>query len=152
MNPSMMATRNALPLSNPATLMYIHEKTATTDARTTTRTTDIALSKPRNSTRTRLSLKMKELFSSNKTERRNRTWPISQRGRAPSTGSLLRQEHSHRRDEAASRFEILKKDEVTVSSKKTKAEPASEEDEAERKRSTMAQLVGSHAFVQLGRR
>ncbi|KAF1775212.1 hypothetical protein GQ600_10472 [Phytophthora cactorum] len=23
MNPSMMATRNALPLSNPATLMYI---------------------------------------------------------------------------------------------------------------------------------
>ncbi|ETI56972.1 hypothetical protein F443_00650 [Phytophthora nicotianae P1569] len=36
--------------------------------------------------------------------------------------------------------------------KKTKAEPASEEDEAERKRSTMAQLVGSHAFVQLGRR
>ncbi|ETN24078.1 hypothetical protein PPTG_00533 [Phytophthora nicotianae INRA-310] len=70
MNPSMMATRNALPLSNPATLIYIHEKTATTDARTTTRTTDIALSKPRNSTRTRLSLKMKELFSSNKTERR----------------------------------------------------------------------------------
>ncbi|KAG3142880.1 hypothetical protein PC129_g15737 [Phytophthora cactorum] len=39
--------------------------------------------------------------------------------------------------------------------KKAKAEPASEEDEAvvnERKRSTMAQLVGSHAFAQMGRR
>ncbi|KAG3089029.1 hypothetical protein PI124_g17214 [Phytophthora idaei] len=39
--------------------------------------------------------------------------------------------------------------------KKTKAEPASEEDEAvvnERKRSAMVQLVGSHAFAQMGRR
>ncbi|KAF1794605.1 hypothetical protein GQ600_6099 [Phytophthora cactorum] len=45
--------------------------------------------------------------------------------------------------------------EDAVPGKKTKAEPASEEDEAmvnERKRSTMAQLVGSHAFAQMGRR
>ncbi|KAG3089028.1 hypothetical protein PI124_g17215 [Phytophthora idaei] len=71
MNPSMMATRNALPLSNPATLMYIREKTAAaTDTETTTSTADVALLKSRDSTGARLSRKMEKLFSSRKVERR----------------------------------------------------------------------------------
>ncbi|KAG2813235.1 hypothetical protein PC129_g15736 [Phytophthora cactorum] len=68
MNPSMMATRNALPLSNPATLMHIREKTA--DTETTTSTADVAFLKSRDSTGARLSRKMEKLFSSRKAERR----------------------------------------------------------------------------------
>ncbi|KAL3665560.1 hypothetical protein V7S43_009594 [Phytophthora oleae] len=61
MTPSMMATRNALPLSNPSTLMYIREKaTANTE---TTANTDVASSKPqRDSMTARLSRKMKGPF------------------------------------------------------------------------------------------
>ncbi|KAF1775204.1 hypothetical protein GQ600_10464 [Phytophthora cactorum] len=260
MNPSMMATRNALPLSNPATLMYIREKTAAaTDTETTTSTADVAFLKSRDSTGARLSRKMEKLFSSRKVERRQNAADLPakksafyrhdcyddfagdmdsrfnfsslrsillhiwQRQRMMVTPKWERPEASHFAIYTASqqqppslqppslqsptttmnahtRFALPvnthanlkllhdkaqantddttgKTDnqvaEVTVTKqqrrdsklslkmkmlfpgKKTKAEPASEEDEAmvnERKRSTMAQLVGSHAFAQMGRR
>ncbi|KAI9992027.1 hypothetical protein PInf_017407 [Phytophthora infestans] len=60
-----MATRNALPLTNPATLMYIREKTAATNAEMTTNS---ANGQPRKST-ARFSRKMKELLSGKKAER-----------------------------------------------------------------------------------
>ncbi|KAF4145397.1 hypothetical protein GN958_ATG05427 [Phytophthora infestans] len=65
MNPSLMATRNALPLTNPATLMYIREKTAATNAEMTTNS---ANGQPRQPT-ARFSRKMKELLSGKKAER-----------------------------------------------------------------------------------
>ncbi|OWY90532.1 hypothetical protein PHMEG_00041306 [Phytophthora megakarya] len=58
MTPSMMVTRNALPLTNTATLIYIREKTESTSEDTTTNP-DLRVS-----TGTKLSRKMKKLFSS----------------------------------------------------------------------------------------
>ncbi|KAG1691637.1 hypothetical protein DVH05_026800 [Phytophthora capsici] len=64
MTPSMMATRNALPLSNHSTLVYIREKTA--DAETVA-SADVSASKPpRVSMTARLSRKMKGSFWSKK--------------------------------------------------------------------------------------
>ncbi|OWY93841.1 hypothetical protein PHMEG_00036605 [Phytophthora megakarya] len=67
MTSCMMATRNALPLSNPATLRYIHEKTETVSE--TTPVNVVTSHEPRISTRTKLSRKMKELFSNNEQRR-----------------------------------------------------------------------------------
>ncbi|KAG7375290.1 hypothetical protein PHYPSEUDO_002063 [Phytophthora pseudosyringae] len=72
MTPSMMATRNALPLSTPATLQYIREKTTTADAETTA-SADGASSKPRDSTGARFSRKMKELLPSKKEQPQDAT-------------------------------------------------------------------------------
>ncbi|KAE8894726.1 hypothetical protein PF005_g32308 [Phytophthora fragariae] len=64
MTPSMMATRNALPLSTPATLMYMREKTS--DA---VKTDVVTAAEPHNSTGSKLSRKMKELFQSGKSRK-----------------------------------------------------------------------------------
>ncbi|OWZ10934.1 hypothetical protein PHMEG_00016122 [Phytophthora megakarya] len=62
MTPSMMATRSALPLTNTATFKYIREKTETVSE--TTPANVVTSHEPRISTGTKLSRKMKELFSS----------------------------------------------------------------------------------------
>lgn len=69
MTPSMMATRNALPLSTPATLMYVREKTAAAE----TTSTDVTSSKPRDSTGAKLSRKMRKLFPSKKERKQDAT-------------------------------------------------------------------------------
>ncbi|KAG1704644.1 hypothetical protein DVH05_005573 [Phytophthora capsici] len=63
MTPSMMATRNALPLSNHSTLMYIREKTADVD---TIASADVSPNSQRDSMTARLSRKMKGSFWSKK--------------------------------------------------------------------------------------
>lgn len=58
-----------------------------------------------------------------------------------------------RRD--SSSFKLAQKMKMLFPSRKTTAKSTSEQEEAvvnERQRSTMSQLVGSHAFVQRGRR
>ncbi|OWY98964.1 hypothetical protein PHMEG_00030127 [Phytophthora megakarya] len=70
MTSCMMATRNALLFNNPATLQYIHEKTETVSE--TTPANAVTSHEPRVSTRTKLSRKMKELFS-NEDKRLNKT-------------------------------------------------------------------------------
>ncbi|KAG6614599.1 Minor histocompatibility antigen H13 [Phytophthora cinnamomi] len=65
MTPSMVATRNALPLSTPATLMFVREKTDKTSD-DTCKADVVTASGPRDSTGAKLSRKMKDLFRSNK--------------------------------------------------------------------------------------
>ncbi|KAL4129941.1 hypothetical protein PRIC2_005949 [Phytophthora ramorum] len=62
MTPSMMATRIALPLSTPSTLMHIREKTAASE----TTSTGMLSSKPRGSMGAKISRKMKGLLPSKK--------------------------------------------------------------------------------------
>ncbi|OWY94631.1 hypothetical protein PHMEG_00035587 [Phytophthora megakarya] len=198
MTPSMMAARNALPLSNAATLMHIHEKTVNTSE---TQTTNVISShEPRVSTGAKLSRKMKDLFSSKERrveseipEKKSAFYRQFIESRALVNKSLhshlihskmnahtrfalpvnthgnLKYLHDKPQSNAActstadlrmhyfdssTRLVERQKMKMLFPSKKAENETSPEDETTlnERKRSTTAQLVGSHAFVEMGRR
>ncbi|KAK1944185.1 Microcephalin [Phytophthora citrophthora] len=191
MTPSMMATRNALPLSNPSTLMYIRQKTATADTETTA-SADVSSPKPqRDSMTARLSRKMKGSFWSKKEKKQGAVVKDSRRtafthhhhqptkmnahtrfALPVNTHGNLKYLHGkaqentdvntanadksdvaltatkQRRDSSSAKFSQKMK--MLFPGKKLQEKSTlSEEEESERKRSTMSQLVGSHATVQM---